>query len=173
MRNPSWPFTHVLEKIRREVTRKMQEDRRVALQGVLGHGRSRANAARARLVRANAQSQSDSHDSERAEIATRTICHLVRSSRRLPPRLSASACGTAVVDRCKLFEELVYQFAFTAAEGGSLPPGPRWIHPPCVRLRKPCGNECRPRCGKAPLRRRRRRSFDRSPSRRARRENSA
>src|SRR5206468_2562276 len=90
MRNPSWPFTHVLEKIRREVTRKMQEDRRVALQGVLGHGRARANAARARLVRANAQSQSDKHDSERAEIATRVICHSVRSLRRLPPRISAS-----------------------------------------------------------------------------------
>jgi hypothetical protein len=28
MRNPSWPFTHVLEKIRGEVTQEMQEDRR-------------------------------------------------------------------------------------------------------------------------------------------------
>jgi hypothetical protein len=70
MRSPFWPFTRVLEKIGREVTREMRQDRRVALQGVLGHGRSRANAARARLVRANAQSQSDNLDSERAEIAS-------------------------------------------------------------------------------------------------------
>ena len=75
MRSPSRPFTHVLEKIRREVTRKMQGDRRVSLRGMLRHCRSRANAARARLVRANAQSQSDNHDSERGEIATGTICH--------------------------------------------------------------------------------------------------
>src|SRR4029453_4626235 len=54
---------------------------KVSLRGVLGHRRSRANAARARLVRANAQSQSDNHNSERAEIATRTICHFLRSSR--------------------------------------------------------------------------------------------
>jgi hypothetical protein len=55
----------------------MQEDRRVALQGVLGHRRSRANAARGRLVHTNAQSQPDNHDLERAEIATRTICSFV------------------------------------------------------------------------------------------------
>jgi hypothetical protein len=85
----------------------MQEDRRVALQGVLGHRRSRADAARARLVHANAQSQPDNHDLERAEIATRTICHFVRSLRGLPSRISASARGTAVADLCKLFKELV------------------------------------------------------------------
>src|SRR6266576_2002622 len=51
--------------------------------------------------------QSDNHDSERAEIATHTICHFVRSLRRLRPRISASSCGTAVAHLCKLFEELV------------------------------------------------------------------
>jgi hypothetical protein len=49
----------------------------MSLQGALWHRRARANAARARLVRANTESQSDNHDSERAEIATRTICHFV------------------------------------------------------------------------------------------------
>jgi hypothetical protein len=102
MRTPFRPFTDVLSEIRREVTRKMRKDRRVSLQRALGHGRSRVNADRAGRVRANAQSQSDNHDSKRAEIATRKICHFVRSLRRLRPPISASACGTAVAHPCKL-----------------------------------------------------------------------
>src|SRR4030095_7601606 len=47
------------------------------------------------------------HDLEQAEIATRTICHFVRSLRGLSPRISASARGTAVANLCKLFKELV------------------------------------------------------------------
>jgi hypothetical protein len=85
----------------------MQEDRKVPLQGVLGHRRSRANAARARLVHANAQSQPDNHVSERAEIATRTIAILFDHCADCRPRISASARGTAVADLCKLFKELV------------------------------------------------------------------
>ncbi len=43
--------------------------RRLPLQGALGNGRPRADAARPRLGGAGAQSQSDDRDSERVEIA--------------------------------------------------------------------------------------------------------
>ncbi len=44
-------------------------NRGLPLQGTFGDGRSRADAARARLSGACAQSQSDDRDSERGEIA--------------------------------------------------------------------------------------------------------
>src|SRR4029453_9863513 len=57
---------------------------KVSLQVALEQGRSRRNAARARLVRANAQSDRQPR-CRTNRIATRTICHFLRSLHRLPP----------------------------------------------------------------------------------------
>jgi hypothetical protein len=91
MRSPFWPFTGVLQEIRREVMRKMQEDRRVSLLREQGLSVPTPNPNPTITIQNKPKLR-------------RTICHFVRSLRGLQTRISA---GTAVAHLCKLFEELV------------------------------------------------------------------
>jgi hypothetical protein len=67
MTSPFWPFTHVLEKIWREVTRKMQEDRKCLYKARWSMA-DHAQMLREQGLSAPTPNPTDNHDAERTEL---------------------------------------------------------------------------------------------------------